>query len=107
MDEKTIHHTSGSDLGDDLKGHELNTTLELTDHEKSLVKSALRKIDKRIVPLLSLIYIFSLIDRSNIGAALVNGLREELRFTPSQEQNSTTIFYIFYLIFESKSKLSI
>ncbi|OMJ12351.1 putative transporter [Smittium culicis] len=104
MDEKTVNH-SGSDIGDDLKGHELNTTLELTDHERSLVKSALKKIDRRIVPLLSLIYIFSLIDRSNIGAALVNGLREELKFTAVQEQNSTTIFYIFYLIFETPANM--
>ncbi|OLY83398.1 putative tartrate transporter [Smittium mucronatum] len=87
------------------KTDQLNVTVELTDEEKEIVKVCLRKIDLRIVPLLCAIYILSLIDRSNIGAALVNGLRKELKLTTSQEGNATTIFYIMYIVFETPSNI--
>ena len=38
----------------------------------------LRRIDLRVMPILSLLYLFSFLDRSNIGNAKIQGLVEDL-----------------------------
>ncbi|PVU87688.1 hypothetical protein BB561_006222 [Smittium simulii] len=83
----------------------LNQQDELTEEQKVIVKGYLRKIDVRILPVVIVLYIFSLIDRGNIGAALVSGLRENLKLNSTQEGNSTTMFYIFYLLFETPANM--
>ncbi|OMJ24596.1 putative transporter [Smittium culicis] len=82
---------------------QLNVLSELTENEKVIIKKARRKIDIRVVPIVILIYIAALMDRSNIGAALVNGLREGLKLTKSEQASVTSTFYIFYIICESKT----
>ncbi|PVU95683.1 hypothetical protein BB559_002651 [Furculomyces boomerangus] len=83
----------------------INQSTELTEDEKRIVKSYLRKVDLRILPIIISIYVFSLIDRGNIGAALVFGLRAALGFTKSQEANATSVFYIVYILLETPSNM--
>ncbi|PVZ96699.1 hypothetical protein BB558_007380, partial [Smittium angustum] len=83
----------------------INQSTELTEDEKRIVKSYLRKVDIRILPIVISIYIFSLIDRGNIGAALVFGLRATLGLTQSQEANATSVFYIIYILLETPSNM--
>ncbi|PVU89836.1 hypothetical protein BB561_005148 [Smittium simulii] len=87
---------------DDLK---LNVQESLTPDQEVLVKSYLRKIDMRILPIVILLYIFSLIDRGNIGAALVSGLGKELKLSKSNEGDTVTYFYVFYLLCEAPSNI--
>ncbi|PWA01862.1 hypothetical protein BB558_001989 [Smittium angustum] len=83
----------------------INQSTELTEDEKRIVKSYLRKVDLRILPIIISIYVFSLIDRGNIGAALVFGLRAALGLTKSQEANATSVFYIVYILLETPSNM--
>ncbi|PVU90034.1 hypothetical protein BB559_004820 [Furculomyces boomerangus] len=83
----------------------LNVEEELTEDQKLIVKSYLRKIDIRVVPIMIILYLFGLIDRGNIGAAIVNGLRDGLHLTSSEEGTATTIFYILYIVFETPSNM--
>ncbi|PVU89799.1 hypothetical protein BB559_004945 [Furculomyces boomerangus] len=83
----------------------LNVEEELTEDQKLIVKSYLRKIDVRVVPIMIILYLFGLIDRGNIGAAIVNGLRDGLHLTSSEEGTATTIFYILYIVFETPSNM--
>ncbi|OLY83609.1 putative transporter [Smittium mucronatum] len=83
----------------------INKHFELTETEKILVKQAVRKIDLRIVPIVVIIYISALMDRSNIGSALVNGLKNGLNLTKGEEANVTSIFYVFYIICETPSNI--
>ncbi|PVZ99234.1 hypothetical protein BB558_004753 [Smittium angustum] len=89
----------------DLKNYSLNKQDELTEDQKLMVKRYLRKVDIRILPIVILLYVFSLIDRGNIGAALVSGMNEYLHLNTVQQGNSTTFFYIFYLIFETPANV--
>ncbi|OLY78067.1 putative transporter [Smittium mucronatum] len=98
------------DLGDDSYGYEktafeLNVHEEYTEHELAVIKRAVRKIDLRVVPIMVLIYIAALMDRSNIGSALVNGLRSGLNLSKGEQANVTSIFYIFYIICEVPSNI--
>lgn len=47
-------------------------------------KKLLRKIDWRLLPVLSLFYLISFMDRANIGNAKLQGLEEDLNLTPSE-----------------------
>ncbi|OMJ18389.1 putative transporter [Smittium culicis] len=77
-----------------------NKKIILSDDEQKLVSKYLRKIDMRILPIMTLIYILAQIDKSNIGAALVNGLTEHLKFTKNEQANITTLFYVTYILFD-------
>lgn len=48
------------------------------------IKKIQRKMDIRIVPTLSVLYLLSFLDRGNIGNAKIEGLSDDLRLTPGQ-----------------------
>ncbi|KAK9350875.1 major facilitator superfamily domain-containing protein [Lipomyces doorenjongii] len=60
----------------------------------------LRKLDIRLVSLLSAIYLCSFLDRSNIGNAKTAGMSASLKLTSNQFSWLLTIFYIPYIVFE-------
>lgn len=64
-----------------------------------------RKLDKRLLPLLCILYLLSYIDRSNIGNAKLGGLEEDLGMTKSDYQWSLSIFYFSYVIFDLPSNI--
>jgi hypothetical protein len=47
-----------------------------------------------------LLYLISFLDRTNIGNAKIDGLQEDLKMTNNQYNNTLTIFFISYSIFE-------
>ncbi|KAK9327282.1 major facilitator superfamily domain-containing protein, partial [Lipomyces starkeyi] len=72
-------------------------TTEITPEEE---RRYLRKLDIRLVSLLSAIYLCSFLDRSNIGNAKTAGMSASLGLTDSQFSWLLTIFYIPYILFE-------
>jgi hypothetical protein len=53
-----------------------------TDYEAKLV----RKLDMHIVPIVMLLYLFSFLDRVNIGSARLYGMEEDLGLKGNQYQ---------------------
>ncbi|OLY85651.1 putative tartrate transporter [Smittium mucronatum] len=84
---------------------DLHNQNELSQKDAKIIKSYLKKCDRRVLPILILIYIFSLIDRATIGAALANGLRDGLDLSETEEYLSTAIFSIFYILCEIPSNV--
>ncbi|KAF4126113.1 Major Facilitator Superfamily [Geosmithia morbida] len=68
-------------------------------------KKLLRKLDGHIIPLVMALYLFSFLDRVNIGNARLYGLEEDLGLSPSQFQVSVSILFVTYLTFEVPSNL--
>ncbi|KAF9889571.1 hypothetical protein FE257_007281 [Aspergillus nanangensis] len=64
--------------------------------EQEIVK----KLDRKLVPFLALLYMLSFLDRSNIGNAKIAGLMDDLHLSSSQYEWLLTGFYITYIIFE-------
>ncbi|KAF9956526.1 hypothetical protein BGZ72_002697 [Mortierella alpina] len=64
-----------------------------------------RKIDWRLLPLLSLMYLCSFLDRVNIGNAKVAGLERDIGLTPDQYSWALSIFFIGYIIAETPSQM--
>ncbi|EGV66391.1 hypothetical protein PSN45_003013 [Yamadazyma tenuis] len=90
----------------DQKKNALATTVSKLDDETfgeidpKKENQLLHKFDRRIMPILSLIYFLSFLDRSNIGNAKVAGLYEQLELTNSQYSLVVSIFYVTYILSE-------
>ncbi|KAL8808381.1 MAG: hypothetical protein Q9182_000201 [Xanthomendoza sp. 2 TL-2023] len=68
----------------------------------------LAKIDLRVIPVLSVLYLLAFLDRTNIANASIYGLKEELGLdSPQNTQYNTalTIFFVSYIAFEIPSNL--
>ncbi|PSN62040.1 hypothetical protein BS50DRAFT_613134 [Corynespora cassiicola Philippines] len=77
---------------DSVQSFELYTPDE--DHK------VLRKLDRRLVAFMALLYCLSFLDRSNIGNAKIAGLAEDLNLSSQQYEWLLWAFYITYIGFE-------
>ncbi|KAG8745990.1 hypothetical protein FRC10_006554 [Ceratobasidium sp. 414] len=68
-------------------------------------KKLLRKIDLRLIPWLSLLYLLSFLDRTSIGNAKLYSLEKDLGLTDKQYLIALTIFFFSYAIFEVPSNI--
>ncbi|KMU92562.1 nicotinamide mononucleotide permease [Coccidioides immitis H538.4] len=73
------------------------------DPEKE--KALIRKIDLHIVPFLVVLYLFSFLDRVNIGNARLYGLEEDLGLHGDQFQIAVSILFVPYCLLEVPSNL--
>lgn len=63
-----------------------------------------RRIDYRLLPILGLMYSISLIDRTNLGLAMVAGMAEDLDLMLGSRYTIVVMtFFISYTIFEVTS----
>jgi sugar phosphate permease len=70
-------------------------------------KRIMRAIDIRILPVASLLYLFSFLDRSAIGNARVAGMNTALKLTYNQYAASVSIFFALYCLLEVPSNLAL
>ncbi|KAL7912456.1 MFS general substrate transporter [Trichoderma velutinum] len=79
----------------------------ITKFDTKRQKKLLRKIDWRLLPVLTVFYLISFMDRSNIGNARLQGLEADLHLSPSQFNWCLTIFFFPYGLFEVPSNLGL
>lgn len=81
------------------EGFEIPTEgdLSIDPHEENAL---VRKLDRRLIPMLAFMYFLSSLDRSNIGNAYTSGMREDLKLTSKQYSNAVSVFYSTYLAAE-------
>ncbi|EAW17245.1 allantoate permease family MFS transporter [Aspergillus fischeri NRRL 181] len=68
-------------------------------------KRVLRKMDLRLIPMLSILYLLAFLDRGNIGNAKIEGLVEDLGLTSQEYSWCLTVFFFTYCAFEMPSNL--
>ncbi|GEQ69381.1 hypothetical protein JCM33374_g3052 [Metschnikowia sp. JCM 33374] len=61
-------------------------------------KKLLRKMDLRIIPLFTVLYLLSFLDRGNIGNAKIEGLAESLNLVGMQYNLCLSVFFMLYAI---------
>ena len=69
------------------------------------IKKILRKTDLRLIPMLTILYLLSFLDRGNIGNAKILGLTEDLNITGPQFNWCLTAFFFPYAAFEVPSNM--
>ncbi|PYI03516.1 phosphoglycerate mutase-like protein [Aspergillus sclerotiicarbonarius CBS 121057] len=70
-------------------------------------KHVIQKIDLHIIPFVILLYLFSFLDRVNIGNARLYGMEEDLGLVGDQYQVAVSILFVTYCLFEVPSNLVI
>ncbi|KAL1960493.1 hypothetical protein VTO42DRAFT_7792 [Malbranchea cinnamomea] len=63
-------------------------------------KALLRKLDLYLLPPLTILYLLSFLDRSNVGNARIEGLAEDVNMTGNQYLTGLTLYFIGYVLFE-------
>ncbi|KAG0287258.1 hypothetical protein BGZ98_004735 [Dissophora globulifera] len=71
------------------------------EYEKKVVK----KLDKNLLPLLGILYLFSYLDRVNIGNARLFGLEDDVKLSDGQYNIALAAFFLSYCIFEMPSNM--
>ncbi|PAV17561.1 MFS general substrate transporter [Pyrrhoderma noxium] len=64
-----------------------------------------RKLDISLIPIVTLFYFLSFLDRANIGNARVAGLQKDLKLTDDQYQICITALYVPYIVSELPANL--
>ncbi|KAJ4296216.1 hypothetical protein N0V90_006261 [Kalmusia sp. IMI 367209] len=60
----------------------------------------LRKLDLRLLPAVSVLYLLSFLDRSNVANARIEGLTADLKMTGNQYLTGLTLYFVGYVLFE-------
>ena len=63
------------------------------------------KIDLRVIPVLSILYLLAFLDRTNIANASIFGLQKDLKLKSTEYNTALTIFFIPYILFEIPSNM--
>ena len=80
----------------------------LSDAEHThLRKSLLRKIDLRLLPLLSLMYLLMFLDKGNISQAKLGHLEKDLHMHGTDFNTAVSIYFSGYIIFQVPSNMLI
>lgn len=63
------------------------------------------RIDLRVVPVLSVLYLLAFLDRTNVANAAIFGLQKDLGISANQYSTALTIFFVPYVLFEIPSNI--
>ena len=69
-------------------------------------RSALRKVNTRLMPFIFLLYLVNYIDRTALGIAAPNGMNEELQMTATLFGLASGIFFVGYILLEVPSAMA-
>ncbi|KAM0227345.1 hypothetical protein ACHAP5_012198 [Fusarium lateritium] len=68
-------------------------------------KTVIKKVDRRLVPMLAILYLISHLDRANIGNAKIEGLATDLNLVGNQYNIVLSLFFIPYILLEIPSNI--
>uniref|UniRef100_A0A0W0G0X2 Major facilitator superfamily (MFS) profile domain-containing protein n=1 Tax=Moniliophthora roreri TaxID=221103 RepID=A0A0W0G0X2_MONRR len=93
---------SKEDIASDSSGVQ---SLKYAIHDPAAEKRAVRRMDWAVLPLMTMYYLLSFLDRANIGNARVAGLQKALHMTDHQYQIVVTVLYVPYICAELPANL--
>jgi sugar phosphate permease len=80
---------------------------EASEELKQLERKLLWKIDSRLLPILSVMYLLAFLDRGNIGNARLGSLEKDLNLVGNDYYNALSIFYAGYVACQIPSNLMV
>ncbi|KAL4995567.1 histidine phosphatase superfamily [Aspergillus recurvatus] len=86
---------------------EMDSSSDIWAIDEKAEKKLIRKMDMYILPFVILLYLFSFLDRVNIGNARLYGMEEDLGLVGNQYQVAVSILFVTYCLFEVPSNLVI
>ncbi|KAJ2915564.1 hypothetical protein MD484_g4840, partial [Candolleomyces efflorescens] len=89
----------------DTEGRTLEKEAAVSKEDVELERRARLKLDWTLLPVMTMFYLLSFLDRANIGNARVAGLQTALGLTDTQYQICVTILYVPYILAELPANL--
>lgn len=71
---------------------------EILEQDQKLARRLLWKIDLWILPMLTILYLLTAMDRSDIGNAQVAGMQQSIGATPSEWAKVVSLFYVGFIV---------
>ncbi|KAL4934577.1 allantoate permease family MFS transporter [Aspergillus undulatus] len=98
-DEKEV---KGSELGSASEKYDSPPVASsvASDYADINEKSLLRKLDYKLLPPLTILYLLSFLDRSNVGNARLEGLTDDVGMTGNMYLTGLTLYFVGYVVFE-------
>lgn len=93
---------AGAVLVEEVSDEENDSTPRFNEKETSRL---VRKLDYRLIPFLSLLYLLSYLDRTNIGNARLGGLEKSLHMEKLDYNIALAVFYPTYILAEIPSNM--
>ncbi|EXJ82472.1 hypothetical protein A1O3_06285 [Capronia epimyces CBS 606.96] len=75
------------------------------EEEQTLEKRLVRKIDLHLISSLFLLFIFNILDRTNIASARLGGMQTDLGLSDTQYQTTVAIMFVGYLLGQVPSNI--
>lgn len=101
-EKQPIHDGIPSPDASDVEIATFGTSVPFSKEEEAAL---VRKLDWRIMPLVTILYLSNFIDRTNIGNAKVAGLEKDLKLIGYQYNIGLSVFFIFYALSEIPSNI--
>ncbi|KAJ3526219.1 hypothetical protein NMY22_g10250 [Coprinellus aureogranulatus] len=98
-------HEATSSPDSSYPSHSVHTSDGLVSANPGLEKRVWLKLDLWILPVVTMFYFLSFLDRTNLGNARVAGLQKSLKMTNYQYSVALTVTYIPYILAELPSNL--
>ena len=89
--------STGEDKASSFDQHQQGSSVSYTAAEE---KALVRKIDLILLPSLSILYLLSFLDRSNVANARIEGLIDDLHMTGNEYLTGLTLYFLGYVLFE-------
>ncbi|EXJ82987.1 hypothetical protein A1O3_06804 [Capronia epimyces CBS 606.96] len=108
IDEKGDHVETGDPIHVETSGLSDHAGLDdsnLPRYDDKETRRILRRVDYRLLPMLTLLYVLAFLDRGNIGNAKVAGMNKDLKLTGTQYNLALTVFFFPYAVFEVPSNI--
>ncbi|KAK3496344.1 MFS general substrate transporter [Neurospora crassa] len=83
----------------------MERTVSDSEYHRNMTRRILWKMDTRVLPVLSLLFLCSFLDRANVGNARIIGLEKDLNLTNTQYTQGLAVFYATYIASELPSNL--
>ncbi|RAL61266.1 hypothetical protein DID88_010345 [Monilinia fructigena] len=81
-----------------ISGSHSSESLSSTGFDNAATKNLVRKLDLRLIPILSTIYLVCFLDRSNVGNARLEGLERDLHMVGLDYNIALSVFFPFYIV---------
>lgn len=100
--ESGIAESHSDDLVENLKDAQKESAPEQVENfDPHAVKKIRRKVDFRLLPILTIMYAVSLMDRTNMGNLAIAGMRKDLNILTGLGYNICNLcFFITYIVFQ-------
>ncbi|KAI9495156.1 major facilitator superfamily domain-containing protein [Zychaea mexicana] len=98
--QKKQQHIEDSPIANSLPTDHITDVDEYKPPTAEEIRRLTWKRDLRIIPLVFLFFLFSFLDRVNIGNAKLAGLMDDIKITEDQYNGALSIFFAGYIAFE-------